>query len=137
MHPSCALPSPVDFRCAFDDDGLIRYSPAQAGVLGLCADDLLWLTSVGLPTQAAPFLNFDEPGPEGPPLVASVWGRLAGSQGVATSRLIGSNGSGDPVAIEPHNAGAVVYFTTTITWSGCSSIHRSRASPRASTRSTG
>src|SRR5438045_7955542 len=100
----------VEFRAAFSDAGLRTFDPAAAATLGLPPEESSWLTTVGLPKWAAPSLDFGE----GSELrLPTVRGLLPGARDLPAEerfRVIGGNGSGDPVAIDVAEKGAIVYL---------------------------
>jgi len=81
--------------------------PAES-LLGvsLPPDVKTFLTEAGLPDEAAPFLNFKPPKTGNLIRVSDMW-RLP--QEFKHYRVIGSNGSGDPVCIDEEN-GEIVYL---------------------------
>ncbi len=89
-----------------DDDLKIVPFPREVLVeLSLRDEDVCFLSTVGLPDSVAPFLGFECP-VEGLPSVAELWGLSAEFE---RYRVIGSNGSGDPIAIDP-TSGEVFFF---------------------------
>lgn len=106
----------VEFERQFSDDGpLMRLSDAQIADLPLSEADARFLLSVGLPTSAAPFLDFDLPRDAALPTLSDywpdpdIWHGLEAPRG-ARYRVIGSTGSGDPIALDTDANGAVVYL---------------------------
>ena len=100
------MANPDDFRAAFAQSGVVAFPPAAVSVLPIAAADADWLTTVGLPRSAAPFLSFGSEFAINIPTVSELWGIEDGSR----HRVIGTNGSGDPVAIDTATAGEVVYL---------------------------
>ena len=90
-----------------DTDCLVAF-PAQALEEVRVPDDAkAFLLEAGLPAEAAPFLNFSPP-KKGPiPRVSETLWHLTPQ--FACYRVIGSNGSGDPVCIE-ESEGRIVYL---------------------------
>jgi hypothetical protein len=95
-----------EFRTAFADDGLVLFPESAVSSLSIDPQDAEWLISVGLPDSAAPFLSFGTEYEINIPTLTELWGIADGSQ----YRIIGSNGSGDPVAIDTATSGHVVYL---------------------------
>jgi hypothetical protein len=99
------MATPEEFRAAFARDGVVTFPAAVVSSLSLNASDAEWLTRVGLPRSAAPFLDFGSKHEINLPTVAELWGMEDGSR----YRAIGSNGSGDPIAIDTAT-GEIVYL---------------------------
>lgn len=70
-------------------------------------DSRAFLVEAGLPKEAAPYLNFGPPKMGTLPRVSSVWLQTASFD---RYRIVGSNGSGDPVCIDEEAGGEVVYL---------------------------
>lgn len=100
------MATPDEFRAAFAMDGVVTFPAAAVSSLPIAAVDADWLTKVGLPRSAAPFLSFGSKYEINIPTLSELWGVNDGSR----YRVIGSNGSGDPVAIDTTNTGEVVYL---------------------------
>lgn len=84
----------------------MRRFPAKAvDRLPLVAEDKALLVQAGLPADAAPFLSFDAPMSAELPTAADQWGLTAEFR---RFRVIGSDGSGNPIALDEKSAGAVV-----------------------------
>jgi hypothetical protein len=99
-----------EFRAAFPDETLYTFEPAVAATLGLPVEESNWLISVGLPGSAAPFFSFGDDSERGLPTVREF---LRGGRDVPAGeryRVIGSNGCGDPVAIDVIESAAIVYL---------------------------
>lgn len=99
-----------EFRSVFSSEELCTFDAAAAATLGLPGDESNWLTTVGLPKSAAPFLSFGDDAERGLPTVRQF---LRGARDLPHGeryRVIGSNGSGDPVAIDVAEKGAIVYL---------------------------
>lgn len=100
-----------EFRATFSDQVLRTFEPAAAATLGLPAEETNWLTTVGLPESAPPFFNFGEDAERGlPTLREFLRGGAPDLPDAQRYRVIGSNGEGDPVAIDVTEDGAVVYL---------------------------
>src|SRR5262245_1458177 len=95
-----------EFRAAFADDGLVLFPASVVSSLAIRPQDAEWLTLVGLPDSAAPFLSFGGNQEINIPALTEFWGIADGSQ----YRVIGLNGSGDPIAIDAATSGEVVYL---------------------------
>lgn len=87
--------------------GLISFPSACLADVLIPEDDKDFLVRTGLPSDAAPFLSFG-PG-KGKTLerVSEVWMQPAS---LSRYRVIGSNGSGDPVCLDEVVPGQVVYL---------------------------
>ena len=98
--------TPEEFARAWvvADDRLSRFTPDSLAGLHVAPGDLEFLTRTGLPDSAAPFLGFDTPHRQVPTL-AEKW-QLG--QEFSRYRVIGSNGSGDPICIDERAHGAIV-----------------------------
>jgi hypothetical protein len=90
------------------DETLLTYSPIQVDETKVDGDTFSFLTSWGLPSQAAPFLSFD--------LIQE--GKLwtpnqvfkIDFEGLDSYLMIGSNGSGDPICIDTSQGNEIVYL---------------------------
>lgn len=100
------MPTPEEFRAAFAGDGLATFPAAAVSSLPITAADVNWLINVGLPRSTAPFLSFGSKYEINVPTAADLWRISDGSH----YRVIGSNGSGDPVVIDTECVGEVVYL---------------------------
>jgi hypothetical protein len=98
------------FRAAFSEAGLCTFDPAVAATLGLPPEESDWLTTVGLPRWAAPCLDFGVDAERHLPTVGEFFGGAPGVPAGDRFRVIGTNGSGDPVAIDLAANGAIVYL---------------------------
>jgi hypothetical protein len=96
-------------RAAFADVGLVTFPAAAVERLGLPLEDCHWLTGVGLPRQAAPFLSFGGKHEMKLPTLSQLLG-VSESIGGSRYRAIGSNGSGDPIVIDLLGQCAVWYL---------------------------
>jgi SUKH-4 immunity protein len=92
-------------RFGEDSIPMIRFPKAAVERLAIGGEDQALLVQVGLPADAAPFLSFKGPKSSEPPTVADEW-RLG--EGFKSYRLIGSDGSGNPIAIDEASRGEVV-----------------------------
>src|SRR5262245_6909332 len=99
--------SPKEFaaRWGKDDLPLMRFPKKAVDLPSLSEEDKAFLTQVGLPEEAAPFLTFEAPGSSELPTVAEQWNQ---PEAFATYRVIGSDGSGNPIALDEINNGEVV-----------------------------
>jgi len=98
--------TPEEFRDAFANDGIATFLSEAVSSLPIGIEDADWLTNVGLPRSAAPFLSFGSNHEINIPTLKELWGVSDGSR----YRVIGSNGSGDPIAIDTEANGAIVYL---------------------------
>src|SRR3954452_14846128 len=105
-----AMVTEVEFRAAFGDEGLRTFDPAVAATLGLPPEESSWLTTVGLPHSAAPCLNFGDGAERLLPTIGEFWPGASDVLAGGRFRVIGGNGSGDPVAIDVAEKGAIVYL---------------------------
>ncbi|WP_243050412.1 SUKH-4 family immunity protein [Dyella sp. RRB7] len=85
---------------------LVIFSSAVFEGLPVPSEAKAFLGEVGLPASAAPFLDFTPPKNGVLPTVAQIW-RLDDAD-LLCYYVIGSNGSGDSIAVSP--AGAVYYL---------------------------
>jgi hypothetical protein len=98
--------TPDEFRRAFARVGLVLFTEAAVLPLPIAKQDADWLVRVGLPRSAAPCLSFGGKDEVNIPTLNELWRVEGGSQ----YRILGSNGSGDPVAIDTATAGEIVYL---------------------------
>ena len=103
--------SPSDFRKRWgeDDDAEPLVIFPAAILAGVSVPDVstAFLTNAGLPESAAPFLNFQLPKTATLQSVSELWQR--GSE-FGCYRVIGSNGSDDPVCLDESRDGQIVYL---------------------------
>ena len=103
--------SPEEFRmkwCAQADEELVGYSAKAVDALKIPAESKRFLKVAGLPDSAAPFLDFEYDAKRGAiPTIVEVW-KLPPTYDCY--RVIGWNGSGDPVCLDESKAGEVVYL---------------------------
>jgi SUKH-4 immunity protein of toxin-antitoxin system len=98
--------SPTEFVARWGKDvPLIRFPTKAVEGLSLSKDDKAFLTQAGLPEDAAPFLTFDVSDSGQLPTVAEQWNQ---PQAFAAYRVIGSDGSGNPIALDGNKNGEVV-----------------------------
>ena len=71
------------------------------------AEAQAFLVEVGLPAQAAPFLDFGPPKSGTLERVSAVWHQPPAFD---RYRMIGGNGSGDPVCFDEETGGQIVYL---------------------------
>ena len=98
--------TPKEFvdRWLDDDDGeLVRYPNVPCG---LSPDTLQFLADAGLPKSAAPFLSFSSPSKSKFVPVSQSWPLTDDYDHLLE---IGSNGSGDPICIDP-STGKICYL---------------------------
>lgn len=102
------LISPDDFRkrwCKDDEDSLVVYSTESLVEVSIPDESRVFLTLAGLPESAAPFLDFSAPENGTLPTAAAVWHLPSDYD---CYRIIGSDGSGDPLCIDESRDGQVV-----------------------------
>ena len=87
------------------EDTLVRLSPRCLERLAILDEDKQFLSEAGLPEDAAPFLSFELAELEVLPTVADEWdlGRK-----FRRFRKLGSDGSGNPIAIDEDEQGEIV-----------------------------
>ena len=97
---------PKDFIAAWGKEvPLKRFGKKSLELLTISDEDKAFLAEAGLPSSAAPFLNFESPKSGELPTVAKQWKQ---SDAFDRYRVIGSDGSGNPIAIDEGQAGQVV-----------------------------
>jgi hypothetical protein len=89
------------------NERLVAFPQDSLSDVRLSADAREFLVEAGLPKEAAPFLNFKPPKSGALTRVSVVWHQ---PPAFARYRIIGSNGSGDPVCIDEEIGGQVVYL---------------------------
>ena len=92
-------------RWGKDDASLMRFPKKAVEALTLSEDDKLLLAQAGLPEDAAPFLTFEAPHSGPLPTVAEQWDQ---PKALAAYRIIGADGSGNPIAVDENHQGEVV-----------------------------
>lgn len=86
---------------------LLKYSMRSLSDVSMSDADKRFLIEAGLPDSAAPFLSFESP-ERGPlPTVMEIWHQ---DDRFRRYRIIGFNGSGDPLALDDGAEGEVVYL---------------------------
>jgi hypothetical protein len=100
---------PKDFiaRWGMDDIPLTRFPKKLVERLALSDEEKAFLVQAGLPETAAPFLTFEAPEAGDLPTVAEQWSLAKEFQ---RYRAIGSDGSGNPIALDELQHGEVVYL---------------------------
>jgi len=102
--------TPQQFKQSWErqeHDHLIVFPEHSIADVRLPADARAFLVEVGLPEEAAPFLNFKPPKSGTLQRVSFAWHQPATFD---RYRMIGSNGSGDPVCLDEETDGQVVYL---------------------------
>jgi len=100
--------SPKEFVSAWGkNDPLIRFRKRSLEPLALADEDKEFLSQAGLPDSAAPLLSFTAPKSGELPTVADQWNQ---PEKFRRYRVIGSDGSGNPIAIDEERKGEVVYL---------------------------
>jgi hypothetical protein len=89
------------------DDRLIVFAEKSISDVRIPSAARTFLIEVGLPEQAAPFLDFGPPKSGTLEHVSTVWHQPAAFE---RYRIIGGNGSGDPVCLDEDAEGEVVYL---------------------------
>lgn len=89
------------------DDRLIAFPESAFSDVRVHADARAFLVEAGLPAEAAPFLDFGPPKSGTLEHVSTVWHQSSAFDGY---RIIGGNGSGDPVCFDEATEGEVVYL---------------------------
>lgn len=99
--------SPYEFAAQWGKDAvpLTRFLKKSVDRLPLSEEDKAFLVQAGLPADAAPFLTFEAPASGELPTVAEQWNQ---PKAFAVYRAIGSDGSGNPIALDESNNGEVV-----------------------------
>ena len=99
--------TPADFaaRWGTTDEPLVRFPKKAVGRLALPEEDKEFLVRAGLPADAAPYLGFEAPAKGELPTVADEWQQ---PDEFRRYRVLGSTGSGDPIAIDENGRGEVV-----------------------------
>lgn len=86
---------------------LLRFPPESLADVKIPADARSFLLEVGLPKSAAPFLNFEVPQNGS---LTTVSQELKLPETYSHFRVIGFNGSGDPICLDEDASGAAVYL---------------------------
>jgi hypothetical protein len=89
------------------DDRLIVFPKSSLSDVRVPSDVRAFLVEVGLPVQAAPFLDFCPPKCGTLERASVVWHQPSAFDHY---RIIGGNGSGDPVCLDEEAPGQVVYL---------------------------
>lgn len=85
----------------------VLFPPQAVRQLNIPRDAQDFLIERGLPRYAAPFLDFSAPEGDRFMVMAEIFGL---GDDFSSYAVIGSNGSGDPIAIASDGSGVVVYF---------------------------
>ena len=88
-------------------DKLVVFRPEAVLSLKLAPAAKEFLACIGLPEDAAPYLSFGDGQCELFPSVSEIWKQ---PKEFRRYRVIGSNGSGDPVCIDEEAEGRIVYL---------------------------
>lgn len=99
--------SPLEFRNAWTStgDSLVKFDSPEVATLRVSEETRTFLATIGLPEEAAPFLDFGSRSIRSLPTIAQVW-----KAPLPAYRIIGSNGHGDPICIAEENGGRVAYL---------------------------
>lgn len=97
-------------RKYWQDNGekLYTYSPAQVDKSKFDSEAFIFLTTCGLPCDAAPFLSFSEI-KEGKLLTPNQRFKID-FDGLGDYLMFGSNGSGDPICIDTIDKSQIIYL---------------------------
>ena len=107
---------------SFEEDGeiisigkLVQCEHEELELLGIQSDLSNFLTNIGLPDSAAPFMSFEEIARNGLSKVYDVWGTKSDYSTEDISRLdnylvIGSDGAGNPLVIDIKNDCKVLHL---------------------------
>ena len=98
---------PKDFVARWGSEVLVCFPAKGVDRLPLSTEDKAFLVQAGLPADAAPFLTFDAPKSGNLPTVAGQWGVAEDFQRYL---VIGSDGSGNPIALDEKSEGEVVWL---------------------------
>ncbi len=90
---------------AFDDAKIVLFPDSALAGISLLQEEKDFLTTIGLPDSAAPFLSFECPKGQ----LVSVSDQWKQDKKLSQYKVIGSNGSGDPIALDAIR-GDVVYI---------------------------
>lgn len=97
--------SPMEFIARWGSEEIVRFPLQAVDQLPLAAEDKALLVQAGLPTDAAPFLSFNAPKSAELQSVTEQWGVSTEFQ---RYRVIGSDGSGNPIALDAQSHCEVV-----------------------------
>ena len=101
--------TPLQFKSAWATDvfELIPFSREEVQTVQIPDQERDFLIEIGLPADAAPFLNFGGKNV----LHLPTAGKFIQHEGVLTQfRVIGSNAYGDPICIDESSGGTIVYL---------------------------
>jgi hypothetical protein len=90
-----------------EGDRLVAFPADTISDVELPADARAFLIEAGLPCEAAPFLSFGRPERGTLERVSAVYDQACAFD---RYRIIGSNGSGDPVCLDEEAGGQIVYL---------------------------
>ena len=101
--------SPKQFidRWGKDNGPLVPFPKESAERLAISEEEKESLVQAGLPEDAAPFLALRIPTSEELPTLAEEWAQPTEYR---CYRLIGSDGSGNPIALDENHQGEAVYL---------------------------
>lgn len=107
----CKNMQPLDFvrnwNAQDERETLLRFPPESLADLKISVDARNFLIEAGLPDSAAPFLSFEVPKDGSLPRVSQAW-QLPETYN--PFRVIGFNGSGDPICLDENAFGAVIFL---------------------------
>jgi hypothetical protein len=89
------------------DDRLVPFPASSLSDVRVASEARAFLVEAGLPAEAAPFLDFGPPKSGTLERASAVWHQPSA---FGRYRIIGGNGSGDPVCLDEEAEGEVVYL---------------------------
>lgn len=90
-----------------EDEPLVTFTDEAIKDITISENIKLFLKTAGLPESAAPFLSFEELKSTPLASVSKEWGL---PEEYERYKIIGSNGSGDPVCIDINESSSIVYL---------------------------
>ncbi len=88
-------------------DHLVAFPMSSLSDVRVRSEVVAFLTEAGLPKDAAPFLNFEPPKTGTLERASRVWHQPSTFD---RYRIVGGNGSGDPVCLDEEASGQIVYL---------------------------
>jgi hypothetical protein len=89
------------------EDRLVVFPANSLSDVRVPSEVVAFLTEAGLPEEAAPFLDFEPPKSGTLERVSAVWRQPSA---LDRYRVVGGNGSGDPVCLDEEAGGQIVYL---------------------------
>ncbi len=100
--------TPLEFKSAWtSEDALIQFPRESVSTLAIPLADRDFLANIGLPKEAAPFLDFGSKRELSLPTASNLF---ASEKSSSRFRVIGFNNFGDPICIDELNGGQIVYL---------------------------